>query len=74
MILNNALETSREYVKKAAKQGDAAVDATAGRGRDTLFLSKPVGSEGRVYAFDIQRQAIETTKNLSMNRVLQMCF
>lgn len=42
--------------------GDAAVDATAGTGADTLFLAKACGPKGRVFAFDIQPQALNLTR------------
>ncbi len=41
-----------------------AVDATAGNGRDTLFLARLAGSEGRVATFDIQPRALEKTRRL----------
>ena len=34
------------------------MDATAGGGRDTLFMAGLVGSTGRVFAFDIQPEAL----------------
>ena len=40
------------------------VDATAGHGRDTLLLCRLVGERGRVLAFDIQAQALESTRCL----------
>ena len=43
-------------------EGDTAVDFTMGNGNDTLFLSKTVGEEGRVYAFDIQEEALVSTR------------
>ncbi len=43
------------------KAGDAAVDATCGNGHDTLMLTKLL-PDGKVYAFDIQPQAIENTR------------
>ena len=43
-------------------RGDVAVDFTMGNGNDTLFLSKTVGEEGRVYAFDIQESALDSTR------------
>lgn len=43
-------------------QGDCCIDATCGRGHDTEFLCQRVGSGGKVYAFDIQKCAIEQTK------------
>ncbi|NLY70900.1 MAG: methyltransferase domain-containing protein [Clostridiales bacterium] len=45
-------------------EGDIVVDATAGNGNDTLALAKMVNKTGKVYSFDIQDEAIETTKAL----------
>ena len=39
------------------KPGDTVVDATCGTGQDTVVLARAVGSEGSVYAFDIQKSA-----------------
>ena len=44
--------------------GDTAIDCTCGNGNDTLFLCRSVGTEGRVFAFDIQEQAIKNTEAL----------
>ncbi|MFA7536858.1 MAG: class I SAM-dependent methyltransferase [Desulfuromonadales bacterium] len=44
--------------------GDLAVDLTAGRGRDTLFLFRRTGLSGRVLAFDIQEDALIATTRL----------
>ena len=60
----NALYIVHEIVKKYTPQGGVAVDATAGRGYDTAFLCDVVGKEGKVYAFDIQESAINSTKAL----------
>lgn len=57
----------RNYLSNVIKCGDIVVDATAGKGRDTLFLAECVGSEGRVYAFDIQNEAIRATRELLIN-------
>jgi len=62
MLYKNSLRISHEIIKKVAGQGDIVVDATAGNGNDTLFLAHLVGSEGIVYAFDIQEIAILNTK------------
>ena len=43
------------------KEGDRAIDATAGNGYDTLFLAEQVGPSGKVIAIDIQARAIEAT-------------
>jgi 16S rRNA C1402 N4-methylase RsmH len=52
------------FILQHLKEGDVAVDFTMGNGNDTLFLSKAVGKDGKVYAFDIQELAIQTTKKL----------
>ncbi len=41
--------------------GNLAIDATAGNGHDCCFLARQVGPTGRVFVFDIQRQALERT-------------
>lgn len=64
MILVNGLGMSHEYVIKAVQPGDSVVDATCGKGRDTLFLAKLTGNSGKVYAFDIQKESIELTCSL----------
>lgn len=43
-------------------KGGLCIDATAGTGRDSLFLAQQVGSKGRVVSFDIQQDAIDQTK------------
>ena len=45
-------------------RGDTAVDCTCGNGNDTLFLCRSVGPEGKVFAFDLQEQAILRTREL----------
>ncbi len=46
------------------REGDVVVDATAGNGHDTLFLARLVGIGGKVYAFDIQEEALRKTRRL----------
>lgn len=60
-IIKNSLHQSHDIIKKAAKPGDTVIDATAGNGGDTVFLAELVGSEGRVYSFDIQQEALDRT-------------
>ncbi|NYE58695.1 tRNA (mnm(5)s(2)U34)-methyltransferase [Carboxydothermus ferrireducens] len=50
------------YLQEVVQAGDVAVDATAGNGNDTLFLAHRVGENGKVYAFDIQEQALKITE------------
>ena len=52
----------KHFIMEHLKEGDVAVDFTMGNGNDTLFLSKAVGKEGRVFAFDIQEEALVSTR------------
>lgn len=61
----NAVCMSKQICKAKINQGDTVVDATMGNGNDTAFLCELVGEDGKVYAFDIQEQAvIKTNKRL----------
>lgn len=44
--------------------GKIAVDATVGKGKDTLKLLKAVGEEGFVYGFDLQKEALDAANKL----------
>lgn len=55
---------AQRQVAGILQKGDTAVDATAGNGRDTLFLARLVGPGGKVYAFDVQREALRRTGEL----------
>ena len=59
------LDLHKKFILEHLHDGDIAVDFTMGNGHDTEFLSKTVGENGHVYAFDIQASAVESTrKNL----------
>lgn len=58
----NALKLAHKFIKSHVKAGDLCIDATAGRGHDTAFLCSLVGDTGRVIAFDIQQEAIDSTR------------
>lgn len=59
----NALTLSHHIVKQTVKPGDLCIDATAGRGNDTVFLCSLVGESGKVIAFDVQKAAVESTRD-----------
>ena len=58
------VECAKSYIKSSVSGGSFCIDLTCGNGMDTLFLSKLVKKEGKVYAFDIQQQAVQCTLNL----------
>jgi hypothetical protein len=60
----NALCLSHRFMREHVLNGDICIDATAGRGRDTALLCECVGETGKVLAFDIQPEAIASTRLL----------
>jgi len=56
------LELAHASIQRAVTPGSLVVDATAGNGKDTLFLAGLVGPAGLVLAFDIQPEALEKTR------------
>ena len=63
--LKSARYLAREVILRTVQPGDTVVDATMGNGHDTLMLCEAAGPSGRVYAFDVQAQAVaETEKRL----------
>ena len=52
------------------REGDLAIDATAGNGHDTGYLAARVGERGKVIAIDIQESAIESTRSLLWEKTL----
>lgn len=54
-------ELAHQTIRENIRLGETVVDATAGNGHDTLFLSEIVGEQGRVIAIDVQDEAIQRT-------------
>ena len=55
-------QRAQQIVGKALRTGDFVIDATVGNGFDTCFLAESVGTSGRVLGFDLQQQAIDSTR------------
>lgn len=53
-----------EIIKSQVSPEGIYIDATMGKGNDTLFFCKMAGKKGKVLAFDIQKEALELTKEL----------
>ena len=60
----SALDIIHKVLREHICPGDICIDATAGRGRDTLLLAELVGENGKVTAFDIQEEAVYSTRTL----------
>lgn len=50
------------FIKEHVEPGDICIDATAGNGSDTAYLCGLLKGTGKVYAFDIQEQAVIRTR------------
>ena len=53
-----------EIIRSQAEAGGCYIDATMGKGNDTLFLCELAGENGKVLAFDIQQEALDATREL----------
>lgn len=55
-------EQAHQLMQKVLQPSDIAIDATTGNGHDTLFLAQCVGDKGKVFAFDVQQQALKSAQ------------
>lgn len=62
--LSELLSLCHLVLERACAPGDCVLDATAGRGHDTLFLASLVGESGLVLAVDRQEKALRDTASL----------
>ncbi|KRQ86632.1 Ribosomal RNA small subunit methyltransferase H [Caloramator mitchellensis] len=60
-VILKATKMAQNIVESVLKEDDSAIDATLGNGNDTVFLLSRL-KNGKVYAFDIQKQAIDNFK------------
>src|SRR5690625_7907454 len=63
-MLKGILNYAHHLLEESINEGELVIDATCGNGNDTMFLSRIVGKEGHVLAFNKQVQAIKKTKQL----------
>lgn len=61
-IFTNVIDISKRVCQSKLSNGDTAVDCTMGNGNDTAFLCSLVGENGKIYAFDIQEDAVINTR------------
>ena len=60
--INKITEVNKIFLDKIVQKGEIVIDATMGNGYDTIYLGNLVGENGKVYAFDVQEEAIKSTK------------
>lgn len=71
MKLDRVLPFAHQLLEKCVHTGDLAIDATMGNGHDTVYLANLVGENGKVYSFDIQREAFLSTEKKLKDKQLQ---
>ena len=65
----------KDFIAPHIQIGGTVCDFTMGNGHDTAWLSKAVGKSGKVYAFDIQQAALDSTrKTLEREGVGRHCL
>ncbi len=67
----NTITLAHHLMAQYITKGACCIDATAGRGFDTVFLCEIVGESGQVLAFDIQEEAVNSTKTLLEDKGLK---
>lgn len=70
-LFKDAVSISHWWLGEYIIPGMVVVDATAGNGYDTAFLAERVGPSGRVFAFDIQQEALEVTRKRLIDQGLE---
>ena len=58
------VQIAQEFIGEHIGNGSIATDLTCGNGKDSAFLARKIGINGKLYSFDIQENAIEETKNM----------
>lgn len=67
----NTIRLLHQSLQLSIREGAFCIDATAGKGHDTVFLANLAGSAGKVLAMDIQPQALEAAAALVHKQGLQ---
>ena len=73
-VLRSARWIASDVLHQVIEEGDTVIDATLGNGHDTVMLAQLVGASGKVYGFDIQKDAVARTASLlEENALLERC-
>ncbi|CEO25097.1 tRNA (mnm(5)s(2)U34)-methyltransferase [Paraclostridium sordellii] len=60
--LTKVTDLNKVLLEDVIELGDIVIDATMGNGYDTKYLAEKVGETGLVYSFDVQEEAIKSTR------------
>lgn len=62
--LNSIHPIIDEYLERFIQKESIVIDATLGNGHDTYKIAQKMGSNGIIYGFDIQQNAIDNSRDL----------
>ena len=62
MQILNPVSVAHKLIQEQVYRAEILVDATAGKGNDTLYLAENSLATAKIYAFDIQELALRCTK------------
>lgn len=60
--LTKVTDLNKVLLEDVIELGDIVIDATMGNGYDTKYFAEKVGENGLVYSFDVQEEAIKSTR------------
>ena len=63
--VSKVINLIQQAILPALKGAKIVVDATAGNGNDTLFLAQHTPDDAKIYAFDVQTEALQQTRQLT---------
>ena len=61
-LITRTTELAMSITLNYISPGDTVIDGTCGTGQDTLSLAQAVGECGKVFAFDVQQEAVQKTQ------------
>lgn len=73
-LATNAIEMAQLVLGRVLPEARVLVDATAGNGKDTLFLAEHSSQQAKIYAFNIQPRAIAATKARTKAYQERICY
>ena len=68
------VNVAHNLIRGVLHPGAIVIDATVGNGHDALFLAEQIGPSGRVYGFDIQQAAIDSTREKFQQAHIPECL
>lgn len=75
-LFQSHLDLAHDYWRRLVRRGDQVIDATCGKGNDSLLLAELAlgDEEGRLWCFDIQKEALIQTRALLQARLSEAQF